>query len=36
MPGYIPTSEQEKRAMLEAIGMEDVRDLLKMFRKKCI
>jgi glycine dehydrogenase subunit 1 len=29
MPGYIPTSEQEKRAMLEAIGMEDVRDLFK-------
>lgn len=29
MPGYIPTSEQEKRTMLEAIGMEDVRDLFK-------
>ncbi|MDO5022646.1 MAG: aminomethyl-transferring glycine dehydrogenase subunit GcvPA [Eubacteriales bacterium] len=29
MAGYIPTSEQEKRAMLNAIGMQDVRELFK-------
>ncbi len=29
MAGYIPTSEQERRAMLQAIGMKDIRELFK-------